>query len=47
MSSLLSLNNVIAMQVDAFAGGLPHGGQANRSEYFIKGTEPTAESSNL
>ena len=38
-------DNVIAMQVDAFAGGLPHGGQANRSEYFIKGTEPTAESS--
>lgn len=38
-------DNVIALQVDAFAGGLPHGGQANRSEYFIKGTEPTAESS--
>ena len=37
-------DNVIAMQVDAFAGGLPHGGQGTRSEYFIKGTEPTTES---
>ncbi len=38
-------DNVVAMQIDALAGGLPHGGQATRSEYFIKGTEPTAESS--
>jgi hypothetical protein len=38
-------DNVIAMQIDALGGGLPHGGQATRSEYFIKGTEPTAESS--
>jgi 1A family penicillin-binding protein len=38
-------DNVIAMQIDAFAGGLPHGGQPTRSEYFIKGTEPTSESS--
>lgn len=37
-------DNVVAMQIDAFAGGLPHGGQPTRSEYFIKGTEPTAES---
>jgi len=37
-------DNVIAMQIDGFAGGLPHGGQPARSEYFIKGTEPTAES---
>lgn len=36
--------NVIAMQIDALAGGLPHGGQATRSEYFVKGTEPTSES---
>jgi membrane peptidoglycan carboxypeptidase len=35
---------VIAMQVDALGGGLPHGGQGTRSEYFIKGTEPTSES---
>ncbi len=37
-------DNVIAMQIDALAGGLPHGGEGTRSEYFIKGTEPTAES---
>lgn len=37
-------DNVVAMQIDALAGGLPHGGQPNRSEYFIKGTEPTSES---
>lgn len=38
-------DDVIAMQIDSFAGGLPHGGQGTRSEYFIKGTEPTSESS--
>lgn len=38
-------DNVIAMQIDSFAGGMPHGGQGTRSEYFIKGTEPTSESS--
>ncbi len=37
-------DDVVAMQVDALGGGLPHGGQSTRSEYFIKGTEPTAES---
>ncbi len=37
-------DNVVALQVDSFAGGLPHGGQSTRSEYFIKGTEPTFES---
>lgn len=37
-------DNVMAMQIDALGGGLPHGGQPTRSEYFIKGTEPTAES---
>jgi penicillin-binding protein 1C len=37
-------DNVKAVQVDAFAGGLPHGGQPVRAEYFIKGTEPTTES---
>ncbi len=36
--------NVIALQIDAFGGGLPHGAQPTRSEYFVKGTEPTAES---
>jgi penicillin-binding protein 1C len=34
-------DNVIAMQVDALLGGLPVPGQPTRSEYFIKGTEPT------
>jgi membrane peptidoglycan carboxypeptidase len=37
-------DDVNALQIDSLAGGLPHGGQATRSEYFIKGTEPTAES---
>ena len=37
--------NVIALQIDSLAGGLPHGGQEARSEYFVKGTEPTGESS--
>jgi 1A family penicillin-binding protein len=37
-------DNVIALIVDNFAGGLPHGAQPTRSEYFVKGTEPTAES---
>lgn len=35
---------VEALQIDSLAGGLPHGGQAARSEYFVKGTEPTGES---
>ncbi len=37
-------DSVNALQIDALAGGLPHGGQSTRSEYFIKGTEPTTES---
>ena len=37
-------DNVIAIQIDSIGGGLPHGGQPTRSEYFVKGTEPTAES---
>lgn len=37
-------DNVNAMQIDGFAGGLPHAGQPTRSEYFVKGTEPAAES---
>lgn len=37
-------DDVIAMQIDSFVGGLPHGGMPTRTEYFIKGTEPTAES---
>ena len=34
-------DNVVAFTIDAFGGGLPVGGQPTRSEYFIKGTEPT------
>jgi 1A family penicillin-binding protein len=37
-------DDVVALQIDGFAGGLPHAGQPNRSEYFVKGTEPTSES---
>lgn len=37
-------DNVVALQIDAFAGGLPHGGSPTRSEYFVKGTEPINES---
>jgi penicillin-binding protein 1C len=35
-------SDVIAKQIDALFGGLPVPGQPTRSEYFIKGTEPTA-----
>lgn len=38
-------DNVIALQVDAYGGGLPIDGRASRSEYYIKGTEPTGPSS--
>ena len=38
-------DSVIALLIDAFAGGLPHGAQPQRSEYFVKGTEPNSESS--
>lgn len=37
-------DNVIAMQIDPLAGGLPRDGQPTRTEYFIKGTEPTTVS---
>ena len=37
-------DNVISLNIDAFAGGLPYGGRPTRSEYFIKGTEPTDKS---
>jgi len=37
--------NVIPLTIDAYAGGLPREGKPTRSEYFIKGTEPTAVSS--
>lgn len=33
--------NIVTLEIDAFLGGLPHPGSPTRSEYFIKGTEPT------
>ncbi|MCR4324130.1 MAG: penicillin-binding protein [Candidatus Curtissbacteria bacterium] len=35
--------NVNAMEVDAFSGGLPCRDFPKRSEYFVKGTEPTRD----
>ena len=37
-------DDVIAMLIDAYGGGLPVSGEPTRSEYFIKGTEPTSPS---
>ena len=34
-------DNVVALQVDSVGGGLPVSGHSTRTEYFIKGTEPT------
>ena len=34
--------NVISLTIDAYGGGLSKESRPNRSEYFIKGTEPTA-----
>jgi len=36
-------DSVNAIQIDAFGGGLPCPGYPVRSEYFIKGTEPTKD----
>jgi len=33
-------DKVVALEVDALFGMLPHGGDAKRSEYFLEGTEP-------
>ncbi len=38
-------DNVIALTIDALGGGLPVDGQATRTEYFIKGTEPQSYAS--
>lgn len=37
-------DTVISLEIDAMGGGLPHGDKPKRSEYFIKGTEPTTDS---
>lgn len=33
-------DNVEAVEIDSYLGGLPRDGQPKRTEYFIKGTEP-------
>ena len=38
-------DDVVAVTIDSLGGGLPVDGQATRSEYFIKGTEPQSPSS--
>jgi membrane carboxypeptidase/penicillin-binding protein len=37
-------DNVVAVTIDAFGGGLPVDGQPTRSEYFINGTQPQGPS---
>jgi penicillin-binding protein 1C len=39
--------NVVALEIDATLGGLPRGGANKRTEYFIKGKEPTTTSKYL
>lgn len=34
-------DNVEAVEIDSFFGGLPREGSGTRTEYFVKGTEPT------
>lgn len=34
-------SGIVALEIDAFSGGLPRDGQPTRSEFFSKGTEPT------
>lgn len=36
-------DNVIALEIDAFGGGLPCRDFPKRSEFFVKGTEPTRD----
>ncbi|HRN95948.1 MAG TPA: penicillin-binding transpeptidase domain-containing protein, partial [Candidatus Levybacteria bacterium] len=36
--------NVHAIEIDALGGGLPVDGQAKRTEYFVKGVEPSTQS---
>ena len=36
--------NIVSLNIDAFGGGLPIDGRPARSEYFIKGTEPSGPS---
>lgn len=36
--------NIVALQVDPLGGGLPRDGQPTRTEYYVKGSEPTSPS---
>jgi penicillin-binding protein 1C len=36
-------DKVIPITIDAFSGGIPHGGDSTRTEYFLKGTEPVGQ----
>lgn len=36
--------NVVSAEIDSYGGGSPTGDKPRRTEYFIKGTEPAAES---
>lgn len=38
-------DDVIAVTVDTLGGGIPPGSRSTRSEYFMKGTEPTSTAS--
>lgn len=38
-------STIVEMDVDAYAGGAPRDGSGTRKEVFIKGTEPTTQSS--
>ena len=37
-------SDVVAVTIDSFGGGLPKDGQPTRSEFFLKGTEPSSTS---
>ena len=36
-------DKVISLTVDTLSGGIPHGGDTTRTEYFLKGTEPVSQ----
>ncbi|MBI3887548.1 hypothetical protein HY310_00585 [Candidatus Microgenomates bacterium] len=38
-------DKVIALTIDSLSGGVPHGSDGTRSEYFLKGTEPITQGS--
>lgn len=38
-------DNIIAVEVDSLTGGMPYDNRPTRSEFFVKGTEPTSPSS--